>query len=381
MKPHHQFLYFAGKRFLRKWHLPTHSKYAMGPRSINSMGFRRCHMESYAGIDLHSSNSYLGVIDTHDNRLFGKRLPNKLDTIRSALKPFGKGLAGIVVESTYNWYWLVDGLQSAGFKVHLANPSAIKQYEGLKHTDDRWDSFWLAHMLRLGILPEGYIYPKPHRPMRDLLRRRLLFVRQRSAQILSLQSMASRNLGINLSSNEIKKMKQASAQHLFNDPDLAFTAENNISTINFLKTKIRSIEKRILAKTKLSPQFVILNTIPGIGNILGLTIMLEVGDISRFAKAGNYSSYCRCVKSERTSNKKKKGEGNRKNGNKYLSWAYVEAAHFAMRYCPEARRFYQKKMAKSNGAVATKALANKLARASYYIMRDQVPFDKDKMFC
>jgi transposase len=337
-------------------------------------------MESYAGIDLHASNSYLGVIDTHDNRLFGKRLPNELDTIRSVLKPFGKGLAGVVVESTYNWYWLVDGLQSAGFKVHLANPSAIKQYEGLKHTDDRWDSFWLAHMLRLGILPEGYIYPKQHRPIRDLLRRRLLFVRQRTSQILSLQSMITRNIGIHIGGNEIKKMKDASAQHFFDDPDLAFTAENNISTINFLKTKIRNIEKRILAQRKLSPQFVLLTTIPGIGNILGLTIMLEVGDISRFAKAGNYSSYCRCVKSEKISNNKKKGEGNRKNGNKYLSWAYVEAAHLAMRFCPDARRFYQRKLAKTNGAVATKALANKLARASYYMMRDQVPFDKDKLF-
>jgi len=337
-------------------------------------------MRSYAGIDLHSTNSYLGIIDNDGNRLFGKRLPNELDTIRSALKPFGKGLAGVVVESTYNWYWLVDGLQSTGFKVHLANPSAIKQYEGLKHTDDRWDSFWLAHMLRLGILPEGYIYPKQHRPIRDLLRRRLLFVRQRTSQILSLQSMITRNIGIHIAGNEIKKMKEASAQHLFDDPDLAFTAENNISTINFLKIKISNIEKRILAQTKLSPQFVLLNTIPGIGNILGLTIMLEVGDISRFAKAGNYGSYCRCVKSEKTSNKKKKGEGNRKNGNKYLSWAYVEAAHHAIRFCPEARRFYQRKLAKTNGAVATKALANKLARASYYMMRDQVPFDKDKLF-
>jgi transposase len=131
----------------------------------------------------------------------------------------------------------------------------------------------------------------------------------------------------------------------------------------------------------LSPQIEVLTTIPGVGNILGLTITLEVGDIGRFAKVGNYSSYCRCVKSERTSNKKKKGEGNRKNGNKYLSWAYVEAAHLATRFCPEAKRFYQRKMAKSNGAVATKALANKLARASYYMMRDQVPFDKDKLFC
>ncbi len=226
---------------------------------------------------MHASNSYLGIIDNRDKRLYAKRLPNRLDTIQSALQPFRKSLAGIVVESTYNWDWLVDGLQSAGFKVHLANPSAIKQYEGLKHTDDQWDSFRLAHMLQLGILPEGYIYPRQDRPIRDLLRRRLLFVRQRSAQILSLQSlqsMVSRNLGIEISGNEIKKMKEAAAENLFDDPDLAFTAMNNISTINFLTTKTRNIEKRILAKTRLSPQFEILTTIPGAGNILGLTIML-----------------------------------------------------------------------------------------------------------
>jgi transposase len=108
--------------------------------------------------------------------------------------------------------------------------------------------------------------------------------------------------------------------------------------------------------------------------------MLEVGDLARFEKVGNYSSYCRCVKSERLSNDKKKGEGNRKNGNKYLSWAYVEAAHFAKRFCPKADRFYQRKRARTNGIVATKALSNKLARASYYIMRDRVPYDPVKLF-
>ncbi|MFC1813741.1 transposase [Thermodesulfobacteriota bacterium] len=123
-----------------------------------------------------------------------------------------------------------------------------------------------------------------------------------------------------------------------------------------------------------------LTSIPGIGLILGLTIMLEVGDIGRFFKVGNYSSYCRCVKSQRLSDGKQKGENNRKNGNKYLAWAYVEAAHFAKRHISKALRFYQQKMAKSNGAVATKALANKLARASYFIMRDHVPFDADMLF-
>jgi transposase len=193
--------------------------------------------------------------------------------------------------------------------------------------------------------------------------------------------MITRNKGVYIGGNEIKKMKEDTAQHLFHNPDLAFTAMSNISTINFLKTKIKDIEKRIISLKRLSPQFEVLTTIPGIGNTLGLTIMLEVGDINRFAKAGNYSSYCRCVKSLKISNKKKKGEGNRKNGNKYLAWAYVEAAHLSTRFCPEAKRFYQQKIAKSNGAVATKALANKLARASYYMMRDQVPFNKDRLFC
>ena len=105
-------------------------------------------------------------------------------------------------------------------------------------------------------------------------------------------------------------------------------------------------------------EFEMLLTIPGIGNILGLTIMLEVGDIGRFLKVGDYSSYCRCVESKRLSNGKKKGENNKKNGNKYLSWAYVEAANFSRRYCPRAQSFYQKKVAKKNEAIATKALAN-----------------------
>ena len=337
-------------------------------------------MKSYAGIDLHARNNYLGIIDGKDRRLFGKRLSNSMDAIKLALEPFRRGLTGVAVESTFNWYWLVDGLREAGYTVHLANPSAIQQYEGLKHTDDKWDSFWLAHMLRLGILPQGYIYPKQDRPVRDLLRRRLLFVRQRATHILSLQSMITRNLGINMSANEIKKMKEDTVDPLFDDPYLILTAKSNLETIRFLKTKIRDIEKAVLSRMSLRPEFEILTSMPGIGNILALTIMLEVDDINRFAKAGNYASYCRCVTSERLSDEKKKGSGNRKNGNKYLAWAYVEAAHFIVRYCPEANRFYQRKKVKVNGALATKALANKLARASYYMLRDQVAFDKDKLF-
>jgi transposase len=337
-------------------------------------------MKVYAGIDLHSSNNYIGIINEKDERLYQKRLPNVLEYVLSALEPFKKDMEGIVVESTYNWYWLVDGLQENGYMTHLANPSAIQQYEGLKHTDDKWDSFWLAHMRRLGILPEGYIYPKEERHVRDALRRRLLFVRHRTSHILSLQSSITRNLGYKMSSSEIKGLNETDASKLFNDSFLVLTATNNISTIRFLGNKIKEIENNVLSHTKLRPEFENLLTLPGVGKILGLTIMLEVGDINRFPKVGNYSSYCRSVKSERFTNKKKKGEGNRKNGNKYLAWAYVEAANFAKRYYPEIQSFYNRKKAKRNGVVAIKALSNKLARASYYVMRDRVSYDAEKLF-
>jgi transposase len=337
-------------------------------------------MKVYAGIDLHSSNNYVGIINDQDQRVYQKRLPNQVEHILEALEPFKESMEGVVVESTYNWYWLVDGLQAHGYTLHLANPSAIKQYEGLKHTDDKWDSFWLAHMLRLNILPEGYIYPKEERPVRDLLRRRLLFVRHRTAHILSLQSAITRNCGYKMSARDIKKLDQSDTDTLFEDPFLILAARNSISTIQFLKLRIAEIEKAVKSHIHVTPEFQYLLTIPGIGTILGLTIMLEVGDIKRFSKAGNYSSYCRCVTAERLSNSKKKGEGNRKNGNRYLAWAYVEAANFALRHYPEFQSFYNRKKAKKNGIVAIKALSNKLARASYYIMRDQVPYDKGTFF-
>jgi len=183
-----------------------------------------------------------------------------------------------------------------------------------------------------------------------------------------------------MSGRAIKNLKEEDVERLFDSACLILAAKNNISTIHFLRQRIRGIEKKVKSLIKLHEEFKWLLTIPGIGDILAFTIMLEVGDISRFAKVGNYSSYCRCVKSERLSDGKKKDENNKKNGNRYLAWAYVEAANFAIRFCPYAQRFYQRKMAKANRIVAIKALSNKLARASYYVMRDQVPYNASKLF-
>jgi transposase len=339
-------------------------------------------MALYAGMDLHSRNTYLGVLDHKFKRVFNKRLNNDLSLILATLEPFRDELQGIVVESTFNWYWLVDGLMDAGYRdLHLANPCAVKQYEGLKYSDDRHDAFWLAHMLVLGILPEGYIYPKKDRPVRDLLRKRSFLVRQRTSLILSLQSMIERHKAEHLSSNEIKKLKISDLENIFKEDHLILSAQTNVSTISFLSHQINQIQKAVRKKVKLSKSFEYLRTVPGIGEILALTIMLEVGDISRFPKVGHFASYARCVPTERLSAGKSKGKGNRKNGNRYLCWAFVEASNFSRRFNEKFRRYYQKKSAKTNNIIATKAICNKLARICYYIMRDQVPFDDEAVFC
>jgi transposase len=339
-------------------------------------------MRLYGGVDLHANNNFVAMVDKKGKRVDQRKLPNDLSIILEFFKPLQKEMVGLVVESTYNWYWLVDGLMDSGYKVHLANPSAIQQYSGMKHVDDKHDAFWLAEMLRLGILPEGYIYPKEDRPIRDLLRKRRHLVKLRTSLIISLQNIISRNCGVQFRVNEVKLLKEDRVSPLLEgNEDLALAGKASKETIDYLTRQIRKIESWIGQRIELKESYRYLLTLPGVGKILALTIMLETGPIERFAQVGNYVSYCRKVSSKWTSNEKSKGKGNQKNGNKYLAWAFSEAAEFARRYDAQARAYYNRKMRKTNFMIAHSALAHKLARAAYYLMRDQVAFVPEKLFC
>lgn len=334
----------------------------------------------YCGIDLHSNNNVVVVSNEEDKVVYRKRLINEPGVVLSALSPFSAELQGVVVESTYNWYWLVDALMGDGHQVHLANTGAIQKYSGLKHADDESDARWLATLLRLNILPEGYIYPKEGRPVRDLLRKRMFLVQDRTSHILSVINLFARNTGRRVSANAIKRLSDDDVDEMLPDADLALAIKSSIAVMRCLDTEIKKLEKVVLERVRIEPGFQILQSVPGIGTILGLTIMLEVGDIKRFATTGDFASYCRCVGSAHISNGKKKGKGNTKNGSKYLAWAFMEAATFAVRYDKTIERYYQRKKAKAHLMVAKKTIAHKLARACYCMLRDQTPFDVHKAF-
>lgn len=337
-------------------------------------------MKSYAGIDLHGTNSVVVVLDDHDRVLYQQRLRNDLAGILAAFAPFRDMLEGIAVESTYNWYWLVDGLMDAGYRVHLAHVPALPQYSGLKHADDQHDARWLAHLLRLGLLPTGHIYPKADRPLRDLLRKRGQWVRQKTVVVLSLQSLWARLTGQRLSLPRLRQLTPEAVQTLLPAPAQQLSVTSSLTVLRCLETQITTVEQAVRAQASPRPGFALLQTVTGIGPTLASTILLETGDIRRFTTVGQFASYCRCVSSQYLSNGKRKGAGNTKNGNKYLSWAFFEAAHFAIRYDPLIRRFYQRKAAHTAEFVALKAVAHKLARACYHILRDQVPFQVTRAF-
>jgi len=333
-----------------------------------------------AGIDLHSNNLFCGIMDGNGKRIFQRKLPCELKAVLSALEPYRAELDTIAVESTFNWYWLVDGLLAAGYHTVLANPAGMQPYSGLKHGDDRSDSFFLAELLRLGILPTGYICDRQLRSTRDLLRRRSRLVSQRTALMLSFRSLYCRMHGRMLDQSELKAMSQEQASECFEHPSDQLIGSIQYHLVDELSGSIDEIEKKILKDRKNLPCYDILLTIPGVGKILALTISLETADIRRFASPENYASYCRCVKAKRLSNGKCKGDNNQKCGNRFLGWAYVEAAQFCRRYSPFARQFYDRKAGATNPIVATKALACKLAKAAWHMMRHNQPFDPSRIF-
>jgi len=340
---------------------------------------KRAKDKLVAGLDLHGNNIMIGITNLDGKRITHRKLDCDLKEITQFLEPLKAQLQSMAVESTFNWYWLVDGLRSQGYPIDLANPAKIEQYNGLKRVDDKDDAFHLAELQRLNILPKAHVYDPLLRPVRDLLRRRTGLVHQRTSLLLSFKGLHVRTTGRRLDLSDAKKMEPKEATKLYEHPANQLIAQVQCEHIQALDKSICRIEKGVLACTRQIPIYEKLQTIPGIGRILGMTITLEVGDIKRFKTDGDFASYCRMVDAERLSNGKRKADNNPKCGNKYLSWAFVEAANFARRYSAECRRWYDRKASKTNKVLATKALACKLARAAWHVMAKQCDYDEKRM--
>jgi transposase len=354
--------------------------FAASKSTNNAHTMRRPKDKLTAGIDLHSNNLVIGVMNQDGKRVMHRKLDCQLEQVLDFLKPLKPRLQSMAVESTFNWYWLVDGLQAQGYPIDLANPAQIEQYSGLKHVNDTDDAYHLADLQRLNILPKAHIYDAELRPVRDLLRRRTKLVQQRTALLLSFKSLYARTTGQSMPLSQVKGLEPKETERLYEHPANQLIAQLQLEHIEALDRSVGRIEKVVLRSAREIPLYPRLLTLPGVGKVLGLTITMEVGDIGRFKTDGDFASYCRAVDSRRLSNGKQKGENNQKCGNKYLSWAFVEAANFARRSDENCRRWYDRKAARTHTVLATKALACKLAKAAWHVMARETDYDASRMF-
>lgn len=338
-------------------------------------------MKLYAGIDLHSNNNVIVIYNPQEKKiLFRERLPNSENDILLALSPYQENLVCVVFESTYNWYWLADCLIKNHYPLEMANVSAMQGLKYKKHTNDFTDALWLADMAAAGRLATGYIHPSEIREQRELARQRMKLVQVRTKVILMMQSMLTRYSNVTFKALVLKKMDETLLAKHISSPELSFCFWEQQKVLIQLESSVIALEKKCLKLMKKYPAFSALRTTPGIGEILALVILVETGPISRFKNAKHYASYCRKVDSRRESNGKKKGENHRKNGNQYLSWAFTEAAIYAIRFNETIKKYYQRKCNKVHKVSALNAIAHKLAAACYYILNDGVSFDVDKAF-
>jgi transposase len=312
-----------------------------------------------------------------------RKVRNELGLIRSVLAPYKEELE-VVVETTFNWYWLVDGLQDEGYRVHLAHALGVRMITGAKVKTDRRDAFTLAKLLRAGLIPQAYIYPRAHRPIRDLERRRLGLVRLRAREYGSLRRLLLREGILEHSRNGIKKTMEEDLERWFADRRVQLCGKQSLERIRMYTGQILDLERVIAAGADRLPGYEELMTIPGVSKTLAATILYEVGDIHRFRDVRHFSSYCRVVPGVAESCQvTRRGRGS-KQGNPHLKWAFSQAAVYAVRFSPVVRRHHDKHVRRHKGrarkVIAYSIIAHRLAQAAYHILRDGATYRQELLF-
>lgn len=340
-------------------------------------------MRFYCGMDLSARTCQVCVIDKDMSVRVQRKVRNELDRIIKVIEPYREGLE-IVVESTFNWYWLVDGLQETGFTVYLAHTLGLSMITGAKVKTDRRDALALAKLLRAGMIPKAYIYPKETRPLRDLIRRRMKLVNLRAREYGSLRKLLYRQGILDHGRNDIKLVIEDDLGRWFRNPWLRLNATHELRRIRFYTEQIREMERMIFAAVKESEPYNRLLVVDGIGKILAITIYYEIGEIGRFEDARHFSSYCRLIPGVAQSGTSvRRGRGS-KQGNPYLKWAFFQAAVHAVQHCATIRRCYERHLKRHRGKgrklIAYNIIAHKLAQAVYYVLRDDTAYSKELLF-
>ena len=308
-----------------------------------------------------------------------KNIRTDPNTFLQALRPFREDVV-VCVECMFTWYWLADLCEDEGIPFVLGHALYMRAIHGGKAKNDRIDSHKIAALLRGGLIPQAYVYPRRMRATRDLLRRRNHLMHKRAELYAHIQNTASQ---YNLSDPLGRIAKPQNRRGLIERFDHGCVQQNmavDMALIDFYDPLLTELERSIeqTAHSHDPVSLALLRTIPGVGKILALVMLYEIEDVARFPRVQEFVSYCRLVKSARESNGKRSGTSGKKIGNAHLKWAFSEAAVLFLKNNEPAQKYLTKLANRHGKGKALSILAHKLGRAVYFMLKQQVAFDQGK---
>ena len=331
----------------------------------------------YCGIDLHARSLYVCIIDQAGNTCLHKEISANPDKLQQLLAPYiGNIVVG--VECMHCWYWVADFCDDAGVDFILGHALYMKAIHGGKAKNDRIDSYKIANLIRGGNFPLAYVYPKTMRSTRDLLRRRMKIVRHGADLKAHVANTTSQ---YNLPPNKVNLKNKVAREQLrstFSDPSVQKNIDLDMVILDCYAEQLSKVEWYIQqqAKQHKPKHFHLLKSVWGIGPILALTIIYEIGDIERFDSVQKFASYARLVKCKAESAGKTYGTQGNKIGNAHLKWAFSEAAVLYLRGNKKAQKYLLKLQKRMSKAKALSALAHKLGRCVYFMLKNEAIFDE-----
>jgi transposase len=330
----------------------------------------------YCGIDLHTRWMYLCILNSEGEILYHQNLKAGPENFLSAVAPYRRDVV-VAVECIFSWYWLADLCAEEGIPFVLGHALYMKAVHGGKAKNDKIDSRKIALLLRGGMIPQAYVYPPLMRATRDLLRRRTRLVRKRAELLGHIQNTNSQyNLLPFGKKIKYQRHREGVVEH-FTDPMVQASIQTDLALIDFYGHQITQLEQLLLSQVKdHQPRaFSLLQSVPGIGEILALVILYEIQDIARFQSVQQFASYGRLVKCSQESAGKIYGFAGNKIGNAHLKWAFSEAAVGFLRHNPPGQKLLAQLENKHGKGKALTILAHKLGRAVYFLLRREERFN------
>jgi len=340
------------------------------------MRFYTGQHQYYCGIDLHTQNMYVCILDQAGKILVHKNLTTSPQALLQILEPFQPDVA-VTVECIFTWYWIADLCQEENIPFILGHALYMKAIHGAKTKNDKIDSHKIAVLLRGGMIPMAYVYPAEMRSTRDLLRRRMHFMYKRSELLSHIQNTRSQYNLPEFNKCISRKRNRAGISEQFEDVSVRKSIDLNLTLIKQYDILLNDVELYLTrhAKEHDPNNLYLLHTIPGVGKILALVLLYEIHDINRFERVQNFTSYSRLIKPQKKSAGKVTGSGNRKIGNAYLKWAFSEATLLLIREKQEIKELHLKLKNKHGKARALAIISHKIGRAVYYMLKNKQAFD------